>query len=201
MVLCADAASAQRQLRRAFEPAVTTFIAGTGFGDRVRSATVAVDHYDYNNGIGIGVQAERPWTRRTALMGTVALTPLTHVTRTFNETVGDVARIAIVGLDGGVAGRLKPSAPVFGYLGAGAVVATRPPSEDLSGLHAEPRVTLGVGYDALRRERAGFRVGYLVHHVFTRAPSADYVAESGSRDWTLYLGGRYTFGAWGEGAR
>ena len=200
-MLCADAASAQRQLRRAFEPAATYFIAGTGFGDRVHAAAATADQYDYNNGIAIGVQGERPWTRRTALMGTVAITPLSRVTRTFNETVGDRARIAIVGLDLGVAGRLKPSAPVFGYLGGGAVVATRPPSEDLSGLHGEPRVTLGVGYDALRRERAGFRVAYFAHHVFTRAPNSDYVAEGGSRDWTLILGGRWTFGSWGEDAR
>lgn len=203
IALCADTASAQRQLRRAFEPAVTPFIAGTGFGARVRSTTSTVADYDYNNGVAIGALVERPWTRRTAVMGLVSATPLTHVTRTFNEAVSDRARVVVFGLDAGVAGRLKPSAAVFGYVGGGATVGTKPPSEDLSGLHAEPRATVGVGYDAMRRERTGFRVAYFGHYVFTRSPGADYATVgSSAMDWTLVLGGRYTFGDWGtEAAR
>lgn len=199
-VLCADPASAQRPLRRAFEPAVTPFVAGTGFGDRVRSTTTVLAEYDYNNGVGLGIQAERPWTRRTALMTTLAVTPLTHVTRTYNGAVSDRARILVLGLDAGIAGRLKPSAAVFGYLGGGATVATSPPSEDLSGIHAEPRLSFGIGFDAMRRERTGFRLAYLGHYVFTRSPGTDYVTRGDTMDWTFILGGRYTFGEWGAEA-
>ena len=200
MVLCADAASAQRVIRQAFEPAVTPFLGATGFDLRVRSLESSAFRFGYDNGVVVGVQLERPWTRRTALMGSVSLAPLSHVVEDVADGGRDLERVAVLGVDAGVAGRLKPSAAIFGFAGGGAMLATRPPGNALSGVHVEPRLTLGVGLDAGRRSRTGVRFAYLAHYVFTHSPNAAYSSEGNALDWTFVLGLRRTLGTGGAEA-
>lgn len=196
-LLLAAPLGAQRTIRRAFEPAITPFVGASNFDTRVRDSAGAT--FDYNNGIAFGVQLDHPLTRRAALIGTLALTPVTHVDQRVEVDGGDATfehgNAVVAGLDAGFAGRLKPSAALFGYVGGGLVLATRPPVADGSGMQVDPRATIGVGLDLARRASTGVRVMFLQHLTFPRTSEPGYEAESVARDWTFVLGGRFTLGA------
>jgi hypothetical protein len=192
-------AGAQRAriLRRAFEPAVTTFLGATGHGDRTEDLLDGA-MLDYNNGLALGVQLDRPLTRRTALLGTVSLTPLSRVMFTGNGFTGKLDRAQLFGADAGVAARLKPSAPLFAYVGGGAMMATKRAARDTEGFSVEPRASAGLGLDVARLDKAGVRVMYIAHYVVPGTPDETrWSARSSAFDWTAFIGGRYTLGNWG----
>jgi hypothetical protein len=197
MLLLAAAATpacAQRAIRRAFTPAITPFIGASGFGVRTTDPDGTAE-FDYANGIVIGVQVDRPLTRRTALLATAALTPLSHVVGTQRAAVIDLERTLVAGLDLGFAGRLKPGAPLFVYAGGGATLATKTAVQEPGGFVANPRGTLGFGIDLMRHERTGFRFIYLAHWVKPSTPdAARWVAKSTAFDQTIAIGGRLTLG-------
>lgn len=183
---------------RAFQPAITPFIGVSGFGVRTRGDFVdgADAEFDYNNGIALGVQVDRPLTRRTAFVGTLSVTPLSRVNAEFSTGISELERTLVAGVDLGFAGRLKPAAPLFAYLGGGGVFATRRAAGEMDGSSFEPRASAGLGLDLLRRERAGVRIMWIAHLVFPGTPDESrWVAESSTLDHTLILGGRWTVGA------
>jgi hypothetical protein len=200
LLAVAAPASAQRErvIRQAFAPAITPFLGAAGFGVR----TVAVSDgagFDYNNGLTLGVQLDRPLTRRTGLVGTVAVTPLSRVVGTRDVTSADLDRTVVAGLDLGIAGRLKPAAPLFVYVGGGALLATKRAAGDTEGFGAEPRLSAGVGIDLMRFDRAGFRLLYLAHWAKPSTPDdARWTAKSTAFDQTMAVGGRYMLGNWGS---
>ena len=197
LLAAATPARAQRVIRQAFSPAITPFFGITGFGERT-TATTDGARYDYANGIGIGVQLDRPLSRRTGLLATVAISPLTRVVGTLEPAVADFDRAVVAGLDLGVAGRLKPSAPLFVYLGGGATLATKRAAREPDGFGADPRGTVGVGIDLMRLERTGFRLIYMAHWVKPSTPDASrWVATSTAFDQTIAIGGRLMLGAAG----
>lgn len=199
LLAAAVPAGAQRPrvFRRAFEPAVTTFFGATGHGDRTEDLLDGAA-FDYNNGLAIGVQLDRPLTRRTALLGTVSFTPLSRVIFTRETFTGRLDRAMVAGLDAGFAGRLKPAAPLFAYVGGGATLATRRAARETDGFSVEPRASAGLGLDLVRFDKAGVRVMYLAHYVIPGTPDESrWVAKSSAFDWTAFVGGRYTLGNWG----
>lgn len=182
---------------RAFAPAVTPFIGVSDFGARTRGDYVdgADAEFDYNNGLALGVQVDRPLTRRTAFIGTLSVTPLSRVTAEVSTGIGELDRTVVAGIDLGFAGRLKPAAPLFAYLGGGGVFATKRAAGETDGTSFEPRASAGLGLDLMRRERAGFRVMWIAHLAFPGTPDeARWVAESSTVDHTIILGGRFTLG-------
>ena len=196
LVAAAAPARAQRErvIRQAFAPAITPFFGVTGFG--VRTTDVSDDaRFDYANGMAVGVQFDRPLTRRTGLLATVAITPLTRVIGTREPDVRDFDRTVVAGLDLGIAGRLKPSAPLFVYLGGGGTLATKRAVREPDGFGADPRATAGIGIDVMRLERTGFRLLYLAHWVKPTTPDASrWVAKSTAFDQTVAIGGRLMLG-------
>lgn len=202
-LLAAAPAGAQRVFSRAFEPAVTPFVGISDYGYR---ATTGSARAEYNNSLNIGIQGERPLSRRTALMGTLIVAPLTRVqARVGQDDLFEYDRALSVGGDVGIAARLKPAAPAFGYLGAGFHAATRgmdPEGDD--GMVFEPRGTFGAGLDLARRARTGVRILWLGHYTVPAAPQdAEQLLrkKAGTFDWTLLLGFRHTLGAATEAAR
>lgn len=198
LMLAATAAPADAQrsrvLRRAFEPAVTPLFGLTGFGERTTDLQDNT-RFDFANGMAVGVQVDRPLSRRTALMGTVVLSPLTRVNATRGDQVGDLDKTLAAGLDLGIAARLKPAAPLFVYAGGGGVVSTKRAAGDTEGTGFDPRVTGGIGIDIMRSERTGFRFLYLAHMTFPGTPdAARWEAKSSAFDQTIVIGGRYTLG-------
>jgi hypothetical protein len=200
MLLLAAAAMparAQRVIRQAFAPAITPFFGATGFGVRTTDPAGSAE-YDYANGFGIGVQLDRPLTRRTGLLATVAVTPLTRVVGTQKPAIIDLDRTVVAGLDLGIGGRLKPNAPLFVYAGGGATLATKTAGLEPGGFGADPRGTLGLGIDLMRHERTGFRFLYMAHWVKPSSPDeAQWPAKSTAFDQTIAIGGRLTLGAAG----
>jgi hypothetical protein len=198
MLLCiavASPASAQRdRIRQAFAPAVTPFIGAMSFG--MRSTEVADGaEFEYANGIALGVQLDRPLTRRTGLLVTLAATPLSRVVRRLDGVIVDLDRTLVGGLDLGLAGRLKPGAPLFVYVGGGAALATHGATRETSGFVAEPRGSVGLGIDLMRLEHTGVRLLYLAH--FTKPASPDdarWSAKSSAFDQTFAIGGRIMLG-------
>ena len=194
------AAQRSRIVRRAFDPSVTVLLGTSIFGERT-TALEGGASFDYNNGLVLGVQFDRPLTRRTALMGTVTVAPLSRVAATVQEAVGELDRTLIAGLDLGFAARIKPAAPLFAYVGGGGVLATKRAAGDTDGTAFDPRVTGGLGVDLLRSERTGLRIMYLAHVVFPSTPdAATWEAKSTTLDHTIVLGGRVTLG-WGREAQ
>jgi hypothetical protein len=197
LVVAATPARAQRVVRQAFAPAITPFFGATGFG--ARTTDLASDaRYDYANGFAIGVQLDRPLTRRTGILATIALTPLTRVVGTQEPAIIDLDRTLVAGLDVGLAGRLKPGAPLFVYAGGGATLATRSAALEPGGFDADPRGTVGFGIDLMRLERTGFRFLYLAHWVKPSTPDESrWLARSSAFDQTIAIGGRLMLGSGG----
>lgn len=196
LLAAATPARAQRErvIRQAFAPAITPFFGVTGFGVRTTDVSDGV-RFDYGNGMAIGVQLDRPLTRRTGLLATVSVTPLTRILGTREPDVRDFDRTVVAGLDLGIAGRLKPGAPLFVYLGGGGTLATKRAVREPDGFGAEPRATAGVGIDLMRLERTGFRLLYLAHWVKPGTPDASrWVASSTAFDQTFAIGGRLALG-------
>lgn len=199
LAIAATPALAQRErvIRQAFAPAITPFFGTTGFGQRTTDVNDGAG-FDYANSFALGVQLDRPLTRRTGLLATLAVTPLTRVVRTLGPEVIDYERTVVGGLDLGIAGRLKPAAPLFVYVGGGAVLATKRAVVDRGGFGADPRASAGVGIDLMRLERTGFRLLYLAHWVRPSTPDASrFAAKSTAFDQTIALGGRLMLGARG----
>jgi hypothetical protein len=203
MLLLAAAATparAQRDrvIRQAFAPAITPFFGASGFGVRT-TGVVDGARYDYGNGVDVGVQLDHPLTRRTGLLATVDVTPLTRVVGTREPDVAELDRTMVAGLDLGIAGRIKPSAPLFVYVGGGATMATRRANGEPADFVAEPRATAGIGIDFMRFERTGFRLLYLAHFVKPSSPDASrWTAKSSAFDQTFAIGGRMMLGGGGQ---
>lgn len=186
-------------LRRGFERAITPFIGATGFGARttgVATQNGAPGDFGYNNGLALGAQADLPLTRRTAVMATLAITPVSHVTLTYGTGgVASLDRTMLAGLDVGLAGRLKPGAPLFAYVGGGGLLATHRAAGEGAGAGVDPRASAGLGVDFGRHTRSGVRLMYLAHLAFPTTPdAAQFPARSSAFDFTVFLGGRFTFG-------
>lgn len=201
VLLAPVVAGAQRPVRRAFAPALTPFAGISAFGARTEGPAPGTAANDYTNSLVFGVQAERPLTRRTGLMGTLAVSPFTRVTAHTGSVIAEGPRARAIAVDGGIAGRFKPSAPVFGFVGAGGVMFSRPAripdgaNPEAGGAIVEPRATAGVGLDFLRREQDGFRVMWLGHLAVPRVAGDDrYTSNSAAFDWTLVIGGRLSLG-------
>ena len=196
LLAVAAPADAQRDrvIRQAFAPSITPFIGATGFG--VRTVGVSDDtHFDYANGLAIGLQADRPLTRRTGLQGTFMLSPLTRVVATNGPAVGDLDRTVVGAIDLGIAGRLKPGAPLFVFAGGGATMALKRAALEPDGFGADPHASVGVGLDFMRFERTGFRIMYLAHFVKPSSPDeAQWTAKSSAYDQVVAIGGRMMLG-------
>ena len=196
LLAVAAPADAQRDrvIRQAFAPSITPLIGATGFGVR----TVGVidgARYDYANGIAVGLQADRPLTRRTGLQGTLMLSPLTRVVVTNGPDVGDLDRTLVGALDLGIAGRLKPGAPLFVFAGGGATMALKRAAREPDGFGADPHASVGVGIDFMRFERSGFRIMYLAHFVKPSTPdAAQWKSKSSAYDQVVAIGGRMMLG-------
>lgn len=190
-------AQGPRIVRRAFEPAVTLLFGAAGFGER--TVDLADDaRFEFANSIAVGVQLDQPLSRRTALLGTVMLAPLTRVDAERGIEVRELDRTLAVGLDVGIAARLKPVAPLFVYAGGGGLLTTKRAAAETDGTGFDPRVTGGIGFDVMRLERTGFRFMYLAHVTFPGTPDdARWEAKSSTFDQTIVIGGRYTLG-WGR---
>ena len=187
-------AQRERVIRQAFAPAITPLFGTTGFGQRMTDVESGAG-FDYANSFALGVQLDRPLTRRTGLLATLAVTPLTRVVRTQGPEVIDYERAVVGGVDLGIAGRLKPAAPLFVYVGGGAVLATNNAVREPEGFEIDPRGTAGVGIDLMRLERTGFRLLYLAHWVKPSSPDeAQWVAKSSAIDHTIVVGGRLMLG-------
>jgi hypothetical protein len=184
-VAVAAPASAQRdRIRQAFAPAITPVIGAMGFGLRSTEVADGAD-FEYSNGIALGLQLDRPLTRRTGLLLTLAATPLSRVVRRQDDVIADL----------GIAGRLKPGAPLFVYVGGGAALATHGATREPSGFVAEPRGTVGLGVDLMRLEHTGVRLLYLAHFTKPASPEdARWSAKSSAFDQTFAIGGRVMLG-------
>ena len=195
VALCAHPLRAQfERPTRAFETAVVPAIGFAGFGERFED--IRRSRFQYNASLALGAQLQRGLTRRTGVMATVLLAPLSHVLENGADESTIVGSRAIIGVvDAGVAGRLKPRVPVYGYLGGGMLVGTRPPATATTGSYLEPRATFGFGVDAMRGSRGGLRVTYLGHVAFPHDPGGvPYARERSVYDWTLLAGARIPLG-------
>ena len=197
LVAVAAPAAAQRErviIRQAFEPAITPFIGASGFGVRTVGVSDGAE-FDYNNGFVLGVQVDRPLTRRTGLLVTATVTPLTRVVGTNKPTIAELAKTVVGGVDLGIAGRLKPGAPLFVYVGGGVSMASNEAVLEPQGFVADPRASVGIGIDVMRFERTGFRFLYLAHFVKPSTPDeTQYTAQSSAFDQVFAIGGRMMLG-------
>lgn len=200
MVVVAAPAAAQsdRVIHQAFAPSITPFVGATGFGTRTTQVSDGAK-FDYNNGVAFGVQLDHPLTRRTGLIATASITPFTRVIGTRGSTVVDLDKAVVGGIDLEFAGRLKPNAPLFVYVGGGAVLATKQAVFAPDGFEADPRASVGVGLDFVRHEDFGVRFMYLAHWVKPSSPDESlWTAESSAFDQTFMLGARIRLGKEGD---
>ena len=184
--------------RRAFEPALTLSISAKQFGTRLDDAT---SEFRYKSSAGLSVWTELPLTRRTGLLATANLTPFSkqRVEGGAADNVAVYGDVVTYGADVGLAARLKPSAPVFFFLGGGLVAASESAHPDDDGGAVEPQGTFAVGYDARRRGPWNLRAIYVGHLVIPADGNVpDASPASTAYDWSFQLGGRYTFGLSGS---
>ena len=195
VVLGAHAAEAQAErARRAFEPSVSLTFSPKLFGTRLEGP--GGDEFSYKSSVGLSLWGELPVTRRTGLLAAVTASPFSK--QRVDGGAGNVVvdqTVVLVSADVGVGARFKPAAPVFFFLGGGVVSASRYAAPQADGGSVEPQGTVAVGYDARRRGPWNFRALYTGHVVKPADPEAPDISPSSTAfDWTIQLGGRYTFG-------
>ena len=198
VALGATPAEAQAErARRAFEPALSLTLSANQFGTRLEGPSA---EYRYKNSAGLGVWGELPITRRTGLLATANVAPLSKQrAEGANDNVAVYGSVLAYGADAGIGARLKPSAPVFFFLGGGVVAASKIADPNDDGSVFEPRGTVAVGYDARRRGPWNLRALYAGHLVVPGEGNLpDTSAASTAYDWSVQVGGRYTFGLSGS---
>ena len=186
---------------RAFERAVTFTFGASSYGERLSRAG-GDSRYRPASSFVLGTWFDQPITRRTGLLIGLAVAPVSGQREyspppePFELTKG---RLIVATADVGLAGRLKPSAPVF-FMVSGGVLAT---TKGLTGIEAlepekklvEPHGSFTIGIDGKRRQRWGWRMLYVNRWTFPKSNGeADFSAPSTAHDWTFQIGLRRTYG-------
>jgi hypothetical protein len=192
----AAAQSAEPRVTQAFASALIWSAGPRFYG--ARQAT-RVDQIKFSTGPAFEARLQHPLSRRTGFMTGVQLAPQAKQERMGSDgtSLNPGAKAPLASLDAGLAARLKPGAPVYGYVGAGALVATKGPDplDSASGTHVEPQGTFGVGFDSHPGRRVGLRI---VYAGFVSKPKSSSVADiletkTIAYDWTIMLGARVGF--------
>jgi hypothetical protein len=196
-------ATAAAQIARtapAFVPSVSPVIGVGSFG--ARQALGSRDAR-YRGSLTVGVRGDLPLTRRIGLLGTVAIVPFARQ-RTEDDVGAELhERVTILRADAALGWRFIPRAPVFFFGGGGVMAATKPAYPEFDDSVIEPRALLGLGYDRQSSGRWNFRI--LATGFFTSPAEPEPLSwvgpggvppvrtKSTAFDWTLEVGGRYTF--------
>lgn len=154
----------------AFPPSITTSIGLAAFSPRYESS-VTGSEYSYGSSVSISLRADYPLTRRVGLSAEAMVAPLAKQrveTPNFGRTVGD--DIIVYGIHAGLAGRLKPGAPVFFQVGGGLTTASKHAHPEADGSPMEPHAGLTIGYDGSVFGRANIRVTYSARLASVDAP-------------------------------
>ena len=197
LALLAVAANASAQERvpppaTGFAPSVTTSLGFASFAPRY-VAPVSRAEYSYGSSLVVSARGDYPLSRRLGISGELMIAPLAKQRIEHPETGRNVADdIVVFGFHAGIAGRLKPAAPVFFQLGGGMTRATKHAFPDSEGSPVEPHAGLTVGYDGGAFGRANIRVTYSARLAFGVVPD-DVAVEKKSTalDHVLQVGLRF----------
>lgn len=186
---------------RAFEPSLSITFGPSSYGTRLLRAG-GDSKYKPASSFVVSAWYDRPLTRRTGLLVGAGLAPVSgqHEDQPppepFSVTRGS---LMIATADVGLAGRLKPSAPVFFMVGGGVLASTK----GITGIKEiqpekkllEPHADFTIGVDGKRRSRWGWRILYVNRWAFPRDIGVpDIKATSSAHDWTFQVGARRLFG-------
>ena len=192
-------ASAQERVpppATAFAPSITTSLGFAAFAPRYE-APVSRTEYSFGSSLAITARGDYPLSRRLGVSGELMVAPLAKQrleNPEFGRTVAD--NITVFGFHAGLAGRLKPAAPVFFQLGGGLTMATKHAYPDADGSAMEPHAGLTVGYDGGAFGRANIRVTYSARLAFVDAPdnlpdAATVEEKSSALDHVVQVGLRF----------
>ena len=165
LALAATALSASGQERlpppvTAFAPSITTSLGFAAFSPRYVAPATGTD-YSFGSSLAMTARADYPLTRRLGFSGELMVAPLAKQRSEHPEFGRMVAgNITVFGVHAGLAGRLKPAAPVFFQVGAGLTMATKHAVPGAEGRPMEPHAGFTVGYDGAQFGRTNVRVTY-----------------------------------------
>ena len=193
-----DATAPLPRYRRAFEPSVSVMLGASSYGERLSRAQ---GDFRYRPGSSflVALWADRPLTRRTGLVAGLAVAPISGQVED-QPPPADASvsyeRLALATADLGIAGRLKPSAPVFFMLGGGVLLTTKGVSNILPNERlVEPHADFTIGMDGKRRQRWGWRVLYVNRWAFPRGVGASgFESPTTAHDWNVQVGARRMLG-------
>lgn len=190
--LIATPALAQRRPPAlAFPRSAGPAIGIASFGTRSTSSGAS---FSYKGSVLVGGKFDMPLTRRTGLLLSLGLAPLSQQRGASNVSTLLSEKLMVGIADAAVGFRFKPSAPVFFAGGGGVTYATRPPVPESTGSVMEPHVLLAVGYDAKSGDTWNVRSAFSNRFIMVAADdSAPTVDKSIGYDWTFELIFRYTF--------
>ena len=176
----------------AFAPSITTALGFAAFAPRY-AAPVSGTEYSFGSSLAVTARADYPLTRRLGFSGELMVAPLAKQRvehPEFGRTVAD--NIIVFGLHAGLAGRLKPAAPVFFQVGGGLTMATKHAYPDVEGRPLEPHAGFTVGYDGAPFGRANIRVTYSARFAFAGMPDDVAVEKkSAALDQVVQIGLRF----------
>ena len=177
---------------RAFELSITPWIGISGFGTRFISSTQSAR---YKSSLSGGARADMPLTRRLGILANVAISPFAqlHVESPFGSGLEEKA--TVYRGDVGIGWRFKPQAPIFFYLGGGAVGASRAAFPGVSKSVLDPCAAFSLGYDGRRESPLNVRAVFSNYIVLPSDNSDTPVGvrpKSAAYDWSLQLGARYS---------
>ena len=176
----------------AFAPSITTSLGFAAFAPRYVGSGTRFE-YSFGSSLAVTARADYPLTRRLGFTGEVMVAPLAKQRiedPEFGRTVAD--NLIVFGAHAGVAGRLKPAAPVFFQLGAGVTMATKHAVPDVDGQPVEPHAGVTVGYDGAPFGRANIRVTYSARLAFADMPDdVDLEKKSAALDHVVQVGLRF----------
>ena len=197
LALATTALSASGQERlpppaTAFAPSITTSLGFAAFSPRYEAPGTGTE-YSFGSSLAITARADYPLTRRLGFSGELMVAPLAKQRvehPEFGRTVAD--NVLVFGFHAGLAGRLKPAAPVFFQIGGGLTMATKHAFPDTEGQPMEPHAGLTVGYDAAPFGRANLRVTYSARLALSEMPDdVDLDKKSTALDHVVLVGLRF----------
>ncbi len=199
MLAAATSASAQERVpppATAFAPSITTSLGFAAFAPRYE-APVSRTEYGFGSSLAVTARGDYPLSRRLGMSGELMVAPLAKQRvehPEFGRTVAD--DVILFGFHAGLAGRLKPAAPVFFQVGGGLTMATKHAFPDAEGSAMEPHAGLTVGYDGGVFGRANIRVTYSARFAFVDVPedlpdAASVEKKSSALDHVVQVGLRF----------
>jgi len=180
----------------AFPPAITASLGFAAFAPRY-AEPISGTKYSFGSSIAITARGDYPLSRRVGLTGELMVAPLGKQ-RIEDPVAGRTVegKLIVFGFHAGLAGRLKPAAPVFFQVGGGMTMATKHALPGAEGSPIEPHAGLTIGYDGSVFGRANVRVTYSARLAFPDLPDAvpdgaTIEKESTALDQVLQVGLRF----------